>query len=368
MPGVEDDQEHLERLPRGADASPPPGSPSPLAGRWLSQIFGVGSRDLNLVCLLLLLVLPGVAVVAFSASQQERWQSLAVATLLGLAGAAGGGLLGFVFGVPRMLAEGDQSGLLRSADASTIVANTNLEQISDWLTKILVGVGLTQFPAIVGAADSLFTGLAPAVGGGPAGKAFAGALLVYSAACGFAVGWLITRLQLARVMVQADRRAAEARLGLEMEHASEEKEDLRTDNQKKALESARDGSLQSSLDAQEEAVRLECRTLQTEAREEPALAIRGAWRLVRRTAKEALPGSAARYPDTPSRVIALSSQGLVPHTAVALTNRLRKSHDEVKAEPDHATTAIAQDFIDSAEELARSLRLAAMAMKSDTRS
>jgi len=35
--------------------------------------------------------------------------------------------------------------------------NTNLEQISDWLTKILVGVGLTQLREIPGQVQRLAT-------------------------------------------------------------------------------------------------------------------------------------------------------------------------------------------------------------------
>ena len=48
-----------------------------------------------------------------------------------------GGLFGFLFGIPKV-PEGPANGLaLRS--------NTNLEQVSDWVTKIVVGVTLVQF-------------------------------------------------------------------------------------------------------------------------------------------------------------------------------------------------------------------------------
>src|ERR1700730_13401118 len=56
-----------------------------------------------------------------------------IATLCSSACMALGWAVGFLFGVPRV----------GSTPASTRI-NTNLEQISDWLTKILVGVGLTQ--------------------------------------------------------------------------------------------------------------------------------------------------------------------------------------------------------------------------------
>jgi hypothetical protein len=78
-----------------------------------------------------------------------------------LAGAAivSGGLLGFLFGVPHTR-EGeapqtktggrdDAVVQTETTDTSiTYVPNTSLEQISDWLTKMLVGVGLIEIKAI----------------------------------------------------------------------------------------------------------------------------------------------------------------------------------------------------------------------------
>lgn len=72
-----------------------------------------------------------------------------------------GGLVGFLFGIPRSLqasgpvhdaASTNETGTPKPNTVTGSVAgyrsNTNLEQISDWLTKILVGVGLIQFPSI----------------------------------------------------------------------------------------------------------------------------------------------------------------------------------------------------------------------------
>src|SRR5215207_3296326 len=50
-----------------------------------------------------------------------------------------GALVGFLFGIPRRFQrEGSDPAL------GGLVVNTNLEQISDWLTKIIVGVGLVE--------------------------------------------------------------------------------------------------------------------------------------------------------------------------------------------------------------------------------
>jgi hypothetical protein len=74
--------------------------------------------------------------------------------LLAAACAVSGWLLGLLFGIPRSLARGNGNRAATSDTSTQQIAagagttssvNTNLEDISDWLTKTLVGVGLTQF-------------------------------------------------------------------------------------------------------------------------------------------------------------------------------------------------------------------------------
>jgi hypothetical protein len=50
-----------------------------------------------------------------------------------------GAFLGFLFGIPRSFSNAD------SRESGGSQPNTNLEQISDWLTKVLVGAGLAEF-------------------------------------------------------------------------------------------------------------------------------------------------------------------------------------------------------------------------------
>ena len=70
--------------------------------------------------------------------------------LWSLACLATGSLFGFIFGVPRAATEPasktDQATTLTSTYGaySRLKANTNMEQISDWLTKLLVGAGLVE--------------------------------------------------------------------------------------------------------------------------------------------------------------------------------------------------------------------------------
>jgi hypothetical protein len=136
----------------------------------------------------------------------------AASTLSGL-------LVGFVFGVPRALSQPAEPARERYG------ANTNLEQISDWLTKILVGVGLTQFRAIGEAAGRLFGNVAPLFGS--RGDApFAGALIVLFATLGFLLGWLAARLLLPVAMVAADREQRDIDRKLRQAKEAEQRGDL----------------------------------------------------------------------------------------------------------------------------------------------
>jgi hypothetical protein len=134
------------------------------------------------------------------------WTTLSASVMIAVAALGSGGLLGIIFGVPRSgTATGaDRQQTAAGAATPVIVANSNLEQISDWLTKILVGVSLTQFVAIKREAGDLFRSLAPALGDGKGTAAFAGSIVIYFVVVGFLSGWLYARLRLGLAMSTAD--------------------------------------------------------------------------------------------------------------------------------------------------------------------
>jgi tetratricopeptide (TPR) repeat protein len=63
--------------------------------------------------------------------------------IIGIANLLIGGLLGFLFGIPRI---GKNNSTYKENEKYK--PNTNLEEISDWLTKIIVGLGLSQLPSL----------------------------------------------------------------------------------------------------------------------------------------------------------------------------------------------------------------------------
>jgi len=119
-----------------------------------------------------------------------------------------GGLLGFLFGIPRTLqqeaSQATQQNRKDQPQETNYAVNTNLEQISDWLTKILVGVGLTQVSTLPAAlreyADFVGTGLGNFLNSG----VFSIALLLFFLINGFLISYLWTRLHLAGALRQAD--------------------------------------------------------------------------------------------------------------------------------------------------------------------
>jgi len=117
-------------------------------------------------------------------------------------------LFGFIFAIPR----GGRSETPTLASSTTpFQRNTNLVDISDWLTKILVGVTLVQFKDILGFLVQLAQALGPVVyGGGSAmtGKGATIAVIAYFATCGFLLGYLYTQLML--VDEFENRRVAES--------------------------------------------------------------------------------------------------------------------------------------------------------------
>lgn len=100
-----------------------------------------------------------------------------------------GGITGFVFGVPRTRTADDIFAPRRLHD------NTNLEEISDWLTKILVGLGLVEYRAVIDFLGSISAQIgAPIDGGQGGGNLIALSALLFGFICGFVYFYLWARV------------------------------------------------------------------------------------------------------------------------------------------------------------------------------
>lgn len=170
-------------------------------------------RAVSTIAFCILVGCLGIALYAVQTSSLAQFFSvLGIGLLIAGACVLSGGLLGFLFGIPRALqhdkAEGKPSngqGEERPEDRTiSYQVNTNLEQISDWLTKILVGVGLTQITSLPEALRRYSEFASPGLGNSSASKIFAVAVLVFYSICGFLISYLWTRLYLAGALRQAD--------------------------------------------------------------------------------------------------------------------------------------------------------------------
>ena len=164
---------------------------------------GIGLRFWELLSICGYIVgLLGIAV--YAAAEGSFLTTFGVLMLVGTAAWLSGGALGFLFGVPRLRAAPGQAQTAQSANS--FVPNTNLEQISDWLTKILVGATLVQLKPIAADVNALALDIGRQIGtkGGPA---VSGGVMILYFAAGFMWGYLWCSLRVFKEMSALTERA-----------------------------------------------------------------------------------------------------------------------------------------------------------------
>jgi hypothetical protein len=133
--------------------------------------------------------------------------------LWALACLGAGSLLGIVFGIPRSASQPPEGGQVGAPD---LQANTNMEQISDWLTKLLVGAGLVELKNLPQAIDLAAQYIAPAIESKSpispqALNSIAAAILIYFSVEGFIGGYIFTRVYFVIVLHMTEERLRERR-------------------------------------------------------------------------------------------------------------------------------------------------------------
>jgi hypothetical protein len=186
------------------------------------------NRALRFLSLSMLAGVGGIAIYAVQpATRSENLSVLGVGLFVAGAALVLGGILGFLFGIPRTL-QRESTASEQSGEDATVdyQANTNLEQISDWLTKMLVGVGLTQLTSMPAYLKGVTEYIATGLGSRPSDPIIALALILYFSVIGFLFGYLWTRLNLAGALRQADMMAIGA-LASRVEQTDRKIEDLK---------------------------------------------------------------------------------------------------------------------------------------------
>lgn len=145
----------------------------------------------------LLIVVTGIgACFAGAAVSRAYWDFFGLLLILSLASLLSGVLFGFLFGIPKLNRNYDPR---RDEGRTTkYTPNTNLEDVSDWLTKIIIGVTLTQLTKIPGSLQSIADSILTNVNCETLNCNFAGpviiSLLIYFFIAGFTAGYYYTRL------------------------------------------------------------------------------------------------------------------------------------------------------------------------------
>jgi hypothetical protein len=170
-------------------------------------------------CLVLSLASLGICAGYAGCAFSKRQAYLTMAWCLAFE--AAGATIGFLFGIPKAYREKQAEangkgnptspaptvlGVANARPSPSVQTNTNLEEISDWLTRMLVGVGLVElkslYQPIMKLAMLISTGLGAPDG---AARGFALAILVLFCSLGFLFGYLITRLYLQSKFNEVDQ-------------------------------------------------------------------------------------------------------------------------------------------------------------------
>lgn len=165
--------------------------------RWWDRFFHVGTW-----LAVLALGVPTVGAVwilIYSlATPGHHLSYLGTGMLTALAAFLSGCLIGFLFGIPRVVSSGE---LRHNQGSQAYAPSTNLAEVSDWLTKLLLGAGLVQLTRL-GAPighliDTVTAGLTASTGNpvpSSIAKVFAGAILFGYAAIGLLDAYVVTTM------------------------------------------------------------------------------------------------------------------------------------------------------------------------------
>lgn len=182
----------------------------------------------------------GVLGEALYAIFERPWLGTFSSSLLfSLASVAAGALFGFLFGIPHSNSKANLPSTGRAIQdeslaptshgpakelSLTIAPSTILEEVADWLSKLILGASLTQIGRLPHGSYVLFHAMAAALGSTKGSIAFAGGVVIYFAGAGFVVGWLSSYFALTPAIVRLQRSLTQQVLDLQAQAVRAERE------------------------------------------------------------------------------------------------------------------------------------------------
>ncbi len=154
-----------------------------------------------------LAALTGVASIGLHALGGQIGRQIGAGFFLAGSSLLGGVLIGFLFAIPKSETGNGKSSAPTDANNTTskYSLNTNLEDISDWLSKMIIGVGLVQLtsvPEYIKRASEYWT----SAGNSGFTQPYTSAMIIFFSLLGFLVGYLWTRLVLIGDFIRQDPR------------------------------------------------------------------------------------------------------------------------------------------------------------------
>jgi len=138
-----------------------------------------------------------VAILLEASTYPNPYRVIGAGLLIACAAGGAGASIGFLFGMPQAVKgnqqDNNEANSGNNAGKSGLVLNTHLQEVADWLTKLLLGVGLAQLANLRSALDSLGTYLNQSTG---LERGVAIAIVIYFIAMGFLLGYLWAELYL----------------------------------------------------------------------------------------------------------------------------------------------------------------------------
>lgn len=183
----------------------------------------------------LILIAIGVVAIVIYACRTLWWDSrpfgffitnLSLGLLIAGSALTMGCLTGFIFAIPKQSKIKDSN---LSRPIKGYIGNDNLIEISDWLTKIIVGVSLTQLTSIPRYLKLMGEYVGITFGGANTGAVGSAAIVVYFLICGFMFTYLWTRIYFARILDNAEvDEGLNVQLEVEKNRSAELEKDLNT--------------------------------------------------------------------------------------------------------------------------------------------
>jgi hypothetical protein len=179
----------------------------------------------------------------YSLFSTPNWADiLSVVTMIMLSSFSVGALIGFIFGIPRTLQEDVKSG---------VKSNSNLEQLSDWLTKIIVGIGLVESKQVYELARNLAGDLSQGFPDKSLGFAIVFSTLIFYFFGGFFISYIWSRIFLERIFQQNIDTEGRLTALEQTKNMQEEINELQTNYSKEKAKATIDKTISQTTDSKE---------------------------------------------------------------------------------------------------------------------